>query len=135
MRLNNSSRVLLSVVAYFALLGIVAGGGALGAQALLSTVPQPGFMLPEKASPSSIVKQDRPTVAVVRMKPYRPDLPPQSGWKTSIYRAHAERIKAPAMKDVSHQSPSKKTKVKRHVRKRGSEAMDAHASDHSWRIR
>ena len=83
MRVRNAPRFLLSVAGYFVFIGIVVGGGILGAQALLRTVPQPEFLQRETAG----VKAIRPPHEAVRIARVR-SLPESLG---------APRLAAPTL--------------------------------------
>ena len=132
MRMNSRSRLLINVCGYFGALAIVIVGGVYGAHALLSTVPQPTFLVPEYLLAGDFSQDNRaqaepaPDVQVV---PYRPPPALQSTWKSSIARAY---VAAPPQKSVEtkeiRKAPKKAKSSNRKGRKQNREAMDAFAS-------
>jgi hypothetical protein len=135
MRVRNAPRFLLSVAGYFVFIGIVVGGGILGAQALLRTVPQPEFLQRETAG----VKAIRPPhEAVVELKPYRPrEVSSRVTWRTSIGRPYIAPVaptKSSAGREVRKASKAKSTPQST-ARKVTGEAADAYAWTPSWRVR
>ena len=129
-----------SVFGYLGALGIVIAGGAYGAQALLSTVPPPSFLVPEYLSAADTNRSNSERAAPrasVQFMPYRPPPPLQTTSKPSIARGYVVRVPASPPKPIETaevQNQSKKAKpIKRKVRNQNREAMDAFASGASWR--
>jgi hypothetical protein len=129
MRLGKTLSLLVSVMAYFVFLGTVVWGGMIGAHALLSASPPPGFLLADEPERHSEPESRTPLPAVV-LKPSQPVAVPSKTWTSSIHRAYAGP--APAPKHVSER-PSSKRKSRRAGRKLGQEARDAYASGRAWR--
>jgi hypothetical protein len=129
MRLGQTSSLLVSVLAYFVFLAVVVCGGVLGAHALLSASPPPGFLLADEPERRSEPENPPPLPAVV-LKPSQPVAAPSKSWTSSIGRAYAEP--APISKHVTER-PSSKRKSRRASRKPSHEARDAYASGRAWR--
>jgi hypothetical protein len=78
----------LSIFCYFAFLSVVVGGAIVGTRAVLATVPQPHFLLPENRIPTSAHGKGVPTQATVQLKPYRQGPAPDVTWTTSLGRSY-----------------------------------------------
>jgi hypothetical protein len=129
MRLSPRPSVLLSVVAYFAALGTVIVGGAVGAHTLLSNAEKPSFLVAEPFTTSSV---ETPSVPVI-IKPYSLPTPPQASWKPALTRGYVARPKAvatqkPAAKEIDKNQKTKASKHYARKLKLKREAMDAYAA-------
>ena len=128
MRLGKTSGLLISVLAYFVFLSLVVWGGMLGAHALLSASPPPGFLLADEPDRRSAPESRAPLPAVV-FKLSQPVAAPSKTWTSSIRGAYA--ASPPVSKHVAER-PSSKRKS-RASRKLSHEARDAYASGRAWR--
>ena len=125
MRLSNITRLTLSVVAYFALVGVVCVGGPVAVHKLFSAAPLPGFLAPTNAV-------EVPVAPVhVEFKEYKPPPIQSRGWTPSLARGFVTKPIPPkqisqAKSELKERSSKSK---KRHARRNLSkEAKDAYAS-------
>jgi hypothetical protein len=135
MKTGNASRLVLSISAYFILLGAVCVGGPVVAHKLLSAASPPDFLVSAKATPT----EDNPPPrepAFVEFKPYEPATLSSKSWTPSVGRTYTPRPKAAAAalekKSELSAKPSKSKKARQARRKPSKEANDAYASGGSW---
>jgi hypothetical protein len=130
MRLSKTSRLPLSVCAYFLFLSVVVLGGLFGTHAVLSATPPPGFLQADKPSKINEIETQPPLPAVV-IKPQRqPMAVSTKSWTPSISRGFVE---APPAKEVTKLESKSKYKSRRASRKLSKEAKDAYASGRTWK--
>jgi hypothetical protein len=121
-------RLFLSVCAYVAFLVTVVLGGALGAHALLTAAPLPGFL--ESPVLAKTEPSPPPTLPAVLLKPYTPATAPSRSWTRSIGQAYV--AKTPKTAEASEKPAKAKQKPRRSSRKLSREARDAYARHPSW---
>jgi hypothetical protein len=123
-KIGASSRLALYTIAYFLSLGFVIVGAPLGAHALLSAAPLPGFAIREVKPISA------DPIATVEFKPYEKPVAAATPSHASIGRgfvAKAAPIELHATEKLS------KPRLKVHVRpKLSREAAESYAYGYSW---